>query len=52
MEALRAAGLPLSDSSSENEEESGASAIVCIAEIHENLVNAIIVTPMPLRMRS
>lgn len=48
MASLRAAGLPLAYSLDADEEDSASSKIVCIAEVSENNIKAIVATPSGL----
>lgn len=49
--ALRSAGLPLANTNEPSEDESSQSQLVCIAEVQENAIRAVIATPSGLVYR-
>lgn len=51
MAALRAAGLPLANTAETAEDESGQSQLVCVAEVREDIIFALIATPSGLVYR-
>lgn len=51
MAALRAAGYPLSSSTDAAEGESDASKLVCIADVRESMMHAIVATPSGIVQR-
>jgi hypothetical protein len=51
MQSLRAAGLPLANSVDTEGEESSQSSLVCIAEVRENLIHALVACPTGLVYR-
>lgn len=48
---LRAAGLPLANTNEPGEDESNQSQLVCIAEVHEDSIRALVATPSGLAYR-
>lgn len=51
MASLRAAGLPLANTADTAEDESGQSQLVCVAEVREDMIHALVATPSGLIYR-